>query len=147
MLRRFLILLFLIGVVGCVERTITINSEPKGALVYLNDKEVGRTPVTVPFQWYGDYDVILRKDGFEPLKTHNKVVQPWYEYIPADIFAELFYPGTIHDDHLWEFELKTREPTNVKELQQRALDIQSQARGSETPSTQPGDGKDKTEKN
>ena len=36
------------GLTGCVQRTITVNSDPQGALVYLNDIEIGRTPVTVP---------------------------------------------------------------------------------------------------
>src|SRR6202000_2421377 len=45
---------------GCVERKITIGSAPAGAIVTLNDEEVGRTPVTVPFTWYGDYDIVLR---------------------------------------------------------------------------------------
>jgi hypothetical protein len=123
-----------------VERTVTINSEPKGALVYLNDKEVGRTPVTVPFEWYGDYDVVLRKEGYEPLKTHSKISQPWYEYIPIDIFSELLFPGTIHDDRILEYELKPSEPTNQQELSERALDIRAQARGEAAPAapaTQP----------
>lgn len=47
---------------GCVERTITITSEPSGALVHLNDEEVGRTPLTVPFTFYGVYDVRLEMD-------------------------------------------------------------------------------------
>jgi hypothetical protein len=48
--------------VGCVERTISITSEPRGALVYLNDEEVGRTPVSVPFTYYGVYDVRLERE-------------------------------------------------------------------------------------
>jgi len=136
MLRLWIVLLLTMLLAGCVERTITISSEPKGALVFLNDKEVGRTPVTVPFQWYGDYDVILRKNGYDAMKTHKRVVQPWYEYFPFDIFAELFYPGTIHDEHVWEFEMAKTGPVNLKDLEQRALEIRSEARG-EYPATQP----------
>lgn len=44
---------------GCVERVISITSEPSGSLVHLNDEEVGRTPLTVPFTFYGVYDVRL----------------------------------------------------------------------------------------
>ncbi|MCP4263659.1 MAG: PEGA domain-containing protein, partial [Planctomycetes bacterium] len=40
---------------GCVERKLTINTEPQGALVILNDEEIGTSPVTVSFEWYGDY--------------------------------------------------------------------------------------------
>lgn len=48
---------------GCVRRTITITSEPSGALVHLNDTEIGRTPVTVGFTHYGVYDVRLSHEG------------------------------------------------------------------------------------
>ena len=40
---------------GCVEREMTLTTDPPGALVYVSDKEIGRTPVTQPFLWYGDY--------------------------------------------------------------------------------------------
>jgi hypothetical protein len=128
------------GVIGCVERRITINTEPKGALVYLNDKEVGRTPLTVPFEWYGDYDVVIRKDGYETLKTHEKVVQPWYEYIPIDFFSELLWPATIYDEHYMDFDLKQYQPTDIKELGNRALEMRAQA-GSSTsqPTTLPSE--------
>ncbi len=48
---------------GCVERLITVHSSPAGALVYLNDEEIGRTPVSVPFKYYGTYDVRLEHEG------------------------------------------------------------------------------------
>ena len=45
------------GLGGCVERKLVIGSSPEGALLQVNDVEIGRTPVTVPFKWYGDYDL------------------------------------------------------------------------------------------
>ena len=49
---------------GCVRRTLMVRTEPEGARVFLNDYEVGTSPVSVDFTWYGDYDVIVRKDGY-----------------------------------------------------------------------------------
>jgi hypothetical protein len=57
---------------GCVERELTVTSEPPGAIVYIGDREVGRTPITTPFTWYGDYDIILRREGYQTLNTHAK---------------------------------------------------------------------------
>jgi PEGA domain len=74
--------------VGCVQRTISITSEPAGALVYLNDDEVGRTPVTVPFVFYGVYDVRLEAPGYQPLWTKQKAQAPWWETMGIDLFAE-----------------------------------------------------------
>ncbi len=124
-MKKYLFAILLCVSFGCVERTVTINTEPKGAIVWLNDKEVGRTPVKVPFEWYGDYEVIIRKQGYEPLKTHKKLIRPWYEYIPIDLFAEVFTPAVIHDNHFWEFQLETAKPVNEKELLKRALEFRT----------------------
>jgi hypothetical protein len=93
--------------VGCVRRTITVTSEPSGALCWLNGREVGRTPVTVDFLYYGEYDVQLQKDGYEPLVTHAKAQAPWWETIPLDLVAEVT-PGRKHAKVEWHFAL---EPT------------------------------------
>ena len=73
---------------GCVQRTITITSQPEGALVHLNDEEIGRTPVTVPFTFYGIYDVRLEADGHQPMWTQQKAVAPWWELPGVDLMAE-----------------------------------------------------------
>ncbi len=74
---------------GCVQRQLTVQSDPPGALVHLNGQEFGRTPVTRDFTWYGTYDVSLRKEGYETRKTTGKVIAPWWQWVPFDLFAEL----------------------------------------------------------
>ena len=65
---RLLTCILALGLMSaCVRRTIEITSEPEGALVWLNDREVGRTPCSIEFTHYGRYDVRLRRDGFEPI--------------------------------------------------------------------------------
>jgi hypothetical protein len=90
---------------GCLEREMTITSEPAGALVYVSDVEVGRTPVTVPFTWYGDYDIILRLDGYESLKTHARIDAPLYEMPPWDLLAEIA-PWTFTDRRYLHYDLR-----------------------------------------
>ena len=90
---------------GCVERKLEITSSPEGALVFVSDVEVGRTPVTVPFTWYGDYDIILRKDGCRTLKTHANVNPPIYEIPPFDLLSALA-PWTYHDRRYLHFEMQ-----------------------------------------
>lgn len=48
---------------GCVERVMKISTTPTGARVFINDEEVGLSPVKVSFVWYGDYDIVIRKQG------------------------------------------------------------------------------------
>jgi hypothetical protein len=75
---------------GCVQRQMTITSQPEGALVYLNGQEAGRTPFQRDFTWYGTYDVRLRLEGHETLQARQKVIAPWWQWPPFDLFAELF---------------------------------------------------------
>jgi len=99
-----LLLLVLLPGAGCVQRTITVTSEPSGALVYLNDEEVGRTPVTVPFTFYGTYDVRLEADGYQPLWVMQKAKAPWWEVPPVDLAAEAV-PGGKAALH-WHYDLE-----------------------------------------
>lgn len=89
---------------GCVERTITVTSEPPGAIVWLNDVEVGRTPVETEFTFYGTYDVRLRLDGYEPLLTSRKANAPVYDLPGLDLVAEAI-PAKIESNVDWHFVL------------------------------------------
>ena len=86
---------------------LDITSEPSGALVYLNGEEVGRTPMRYDFMWYSDYDVTLRKDGYETLKTHQKLDAPLLFIPPLDLVGELV---GARDHRRWHF---TMEPGSV----------------------------------
>ena len=94
-----LIALALCGVslVGCVQRRMYITSEPVGARVTVNDVEVGITPVEVDFTFYGDYDILLVKDGFEPLRQVRPVKAPVWQIPPFDLAAEAVPGRTRHE--------------------------------------------------
>ncbi|MBA7634257.1 hypothetical protein ES703_41840 [subsurface metagenome] len=111
---------------GCVERKLTINTEPQGAIVVLNDEEIGTSPVTVSFEWYGDYNVRVSKEGFETLKTHRKLKGPWYDMFPFDFFAQLIYPKRIVDSYEWTFTLAPQKQPTREELIQDALELKKQ---------------------
>ncbi len=113
---------------GCIERTVTITTVPEGATVHLNDQEVGKSPITLPFTWYGDYDVICRKEGYETLRTRMRLATPWYQLPGIDLITECFVPFTVRDRRAAEFQLDpktipSREEilTHAEELKQRAL--------------------------
>lgn len=50
---------------------LTINSEPSGAIVLLNDKEVGRTPLFLDSLKTDLYDIKVRLSGYEQWATRN----------------------------------------------------------------------------
>jgi len=109
---------------GCVERTIRITSEPSGALVRLNDEEVGRTPVDVPFLYYGTYDVKVEKNGYAPLRTAKKAQAPPWEFPGPDFFFEMVPDAEVNLD--WHFTLEPEPAPDADRLidharQMRAL--------------------------
>ncbi len=111
---------------GCVERRLTIDTAPQGALVVLNDEEIGESPVTVSFSWYGDYNVRVSKEGFETLKTHRKLKGPWYDKFPFDFFAQILNPKKIQDSYEWMFELVPRIQPTRDELIENAENLKEQ---------------------
>ena len=104
-----LVLLVTVGS-GCVERQLRLHSDPPGALVYLNGEEVARTPATVPFEWYGRYDVVVRKEGYETLEKPAWVVAPWWQWVPIDLIAEVVPIRLTHRPRL-DFELEPAQGT------------------------------------
>ena len=112
-------------VVGCVERKLTINTEPQGAVVVLNDEEIGVSPVTTSFEWYGDFSVRISKEGFETLKTHRDLQRPWYDIFPFDFFAEIIYPGRIVDSYVWAFTLTEQKQPTREELIKNARELEN----------------------
>ena len=122
------ILIVSLFLAGCVERQLTIKTEPQGALVTLNDEEIGTSPVTVSFNWYGDYNVRISKEGFQTLKTHRKLKGPWYDKFPFDLFAQLIIPKRIVDSYEWTFTLAPKQYPTREELIQDAEELKKQLR-------------------
>ncbi len=107
---------------GCVEREMKITTEPAGALVYVSDREVGRTPLTLPFTWYGDYDVQVRMNGYKTLQTHAEISPPWYEVPPLDLFSYMA-PWTYRDERFLHYELEKQPEVADDELIKQAEEM------------------------
>jgi len=112
---------------GCVERKLTIVTEPQEAVVWLNDEEIGVTPVTVNFSWYGDYTVRIEKPGYEILNTHQLLQRPAHDVFPLDFFAEVLWPGTIEDSYTWTFQMEPFQQASAEELTEQANQMRNKA--------------------
>jgi len=85
---------------GCVQRRMTIRSDPPGALVYVDDYQLGTTPVSHDFVYYGTRKIRLVKDGYETLTVRQPFPVPWYEYFPLDFVSENIVPWEIRDERV-----------------------------------------------
>jgi len=126
---------------GCVERTIRITSEPAGAMVYLNDEEVGRTPCETAFLHYGTYDVRLVKEGFEPYTGPAVASAPLYDLPGPDLVADLL-PIRIGSHIDWHFTLERvadDDPAMIdraRQLRERMRRKMGDAEPAENPASQ-----------
>ncbi len=84
---------------GCnsLHRRLTITSEPSGARVWVNDQEIGKTPISKNIVYSGTYKIRCEKDGNETTTVMHQVRTPWYLYPGLDFFSENFVPGEIRD--------------------------------------------------
>jgi hypothetical protein len=85
---------------GCVQRRMTIRSNPPGALVYVDDYQIGTTPVSTDFIYYGTRKIRLVKDGYETLTVRQPFPIPWYEVFPLDFVTENLWPWEIRDERV-----------------------------------------------
>jgi hypothetical protein len=114
--------------VGCVSRRMTICSDPPGALVLLEGREIGYTPVSVDFTYYGTREFKLVKDGYETLTVNQPVAKPWYQYPVVDFFADNFTPGHVTDRHQFRYAMQPQRIVPNDILRQRGEMLRSEAR-------------------
>lgn len=128
--------------VGCAanfHRRMTLRSDPPGALVLLEGEEVGYTPVSIDFDYYGTREITLVKDGFETLPVMLKVRSPWYQKVPIDVISDNFLPVKVTDRQEYTFTLNRAEIVADEQLLQRAKGLRSEAQMLENrPTTNSG---------
>jgi hypothetical protein len=105
---------------GCVRRRMTVLSDPPGALVYVDDQEIGATPVSVPFTYYGTRKMQLIKDGYETLTVKQTFSPPWYQIPPLDFFSDNLWPHEQRDEQLVNFQLQPQQILPTEKLLERA---------------------------
>lgn len=110
-----------------MRRRLTITSDPPGALVYLNDQEIGKTPIAYNFIYSGAYKIRCSKDSYETKTVMHRVGTPWYLYPGVDFFSENFVPGQISDLQSCHVELEPKRVVPVNELLEEAVKMRNEA--------------------
>ena len=105
---------------GCVQRRLTIRSNPPGALVFIDNYELGTTPVSTDYVYYGTRKIRIIKDGFETLNVKQWIPPPWYQIFPLDFVAENILPFEIRDQRTLDFQLTPQVIVPTEQLLSRA---------------------------
>ncbi len=120
---------------GTNQRTLSITSEPAGALVFVNDVQLGETPLEAEFLWFGVYDIRVSKPGFEPLITTAEAKPQLHDQPGFDFFSEIL-PGTRETIVRWHFTLPP-EDNDQSALLDRAREArESMNRPADEPNAQ-----------
>ncbi len=112
---------------GCVSRRLMMQSDPPGALVLVDGEEVGFTPVSVDFTYYGKRQVTLIKDGYETLSLLQTVPPPWYQYPVVEFFSDNLLPTRVTDRQRFNYRLQPRVVSSSQDLLQRGEGLRNEA--------------------
>jgi hypothetical protein len=94
---------------GCVRRRLTVRTMPENALIVVDDRPIGRSPVSTSFQYYGTRKIQAVKDGYETVTIQEKISPPWYQWPGIDFVAENIWPREIRDERAVELELEPQK--------------------------------------
>ena len=100
-----------------------MRSNPPGALLYVDDHEIGVTPVSHDFIYYGTRKIRLIKDGYETLNVLQPIPAPWYQYFGLDFITENMIPGEIRDERVLDYQLQPQTIVPTEQLLGRAENL------------------------
>jgi hypothetical protein len=112
---------------GCMHRRVTVNSYPQGALVKVDGKDVGYTPASFDYTWYGTREIQLLMDGYETHTEHININAPWYQKFPLDFVSDNFAGHHITDHRQFSFRLRPKRIDMSNDVMQRADSLRSEA--------------------
>jgi hypothetical protein len=118
---------------GCVERRYTIRTEPPGALAIVNDEEIGATPVSRSFVYYGPRKITLMADGFQTLTVVQPVKRPWYDNYITEFFSENLIPWTIRDEREFVYQMTPSMTPPEEDVTGRAEALRAQGQAPPPP--------------
>ena len=113
------------GLSGCVERRYTIRTNPPGALAIVNGEEIGPTPVSRSFTYYGDREITLMLDGHQTQTIIQKVNAPWYDNYVTEFFTENLLPYTIRDEREFDYQMAPATVPAQNDLLARAQSVRA----------------------
>jgi len=114
-----------------------IRSNPPGALVYVDDYEIGVTPVAHNFLYYGDRKIRLVKDGYQTLTVIQSIPAPWYQIPPLDFFSENLAPTEIRDKRTFTYQLTPQMVVPTEQLLGRAEQLRQTSGVARGPAAMP----------
>lgn len=134
----FLLVMIALGSTGCVRRRLTVRTFPPGAQVFVDDQEVGITPCSTSFVYYGTRKLTIIKDGYRTETLYQEISPPWYQYPGIDFVTENLVTREFRDERIVDVQMVPQEVVPPEQLQSRAQALRDQVRGGGVTSLPPG---------
>ena len=121
-----LVVFMLLPTSGCVRRRLNVRTNPPGALVYVDNQQIGATPCSVDFTYYGTREIRLVKPGYETLTVNQPIPAPWYQIPPLDFASENLVPTKIRDNRTVTYNLSPQLIVPTQQLLDRANELRQE---------------------
>jgi PEGA domain len=112
---------------GCVERRYTIRTDPPGATVVINGEEIGPTPASKSFVYYGKRKITMMLDGYETKTVIQPIEAPWWDNYLTEFFTENVIPVSFRDEREYAYKLTPAQSPPQGELRDRAEALRREA--------------------
>lgn len=107
---------FVLSSVGCVRRRMLIRTNPPGAAVYVDKQEIGISPISTDYIYYGTREIEATADGYETVNIMREFKPPVYQWPVIDFFAETLWPFELRDQRTIDIEMPPARARSREEL-------------------------------
>ncbi len=122
-----LLLLSVMPLAGCVRRRMTVRSNPVGARGYVDDRQIGITPFSTEFTYYGTRKIHMERDGMKSVTVERTFHAPWYQWPVIDFFAETLWPWEVRDEREVVVQMEPQAAADPQQLLGRASAMRDEA--------------------
>ncbi len=120
--------LAMLSLTGCVRRRLTVRTNPPGAVVSVDNQNIGTSPAASSFVYYGTRELRIEKDGYRTETILRTLDPPWYEYPVIEFISESLWPWEIRDERVIDVELVPKQVQPMEQVVSRADQLRGQAR-------------------
>ncbi|MEZ5944660.1 MAG: PEGA domain-containing protein [Planctomycetaceae bacterium] len=108
---------------------MTIRTDPPEALVEVDGEQLGLSPVSMDFTYYGTREIKISKPGYETLTIQQPVDRPLHQSVPFDFVSNHFAGTHVTDRHDYVYRLREKQiPLDQEsDLINRGQNFRSQA--------------------
>ena len=112
-----------------MERRYTLRTDPPGALAIVNGEEIGPTPVSRSFYYYGDREITFLLDGYETKTVIQPIKAPWWDNLVTEFFTRKPLAVHLRDEREFKYQLSPAQQPQAADLKDRAEQVRSRITG------------------